>query len=338
MRTLQTYSVRNRALPLALSLALLAVLACMSICMGSARITAGDLLSAIRGTDTSSTAYRIVRYVRLPRTFAAVLSGLALGIGGYLLQSALNNPLASVNIIGVNSGAGFALVLFSALFPNLVRFSIFASFAGALAAVFVVFAIAKATGASRTTIILAGVAISSFFAAGCDAVITVFPDTQMQRIEFIIGSFASVSSGQLRLCAPPILVASICSLFLRRGLSLLLLGEETATSLGLNARRVRFLSLFLSAILAGSVVSMAGLVGFVALVVPHIGRMLMKEDNRNLLPFCGILGSVMALGCDLVARTLFSPYEVPVGIVLSFLGSPFFLFLLFDRKRRSILA
>jgi iron complex transport system permease protein len=263
---------------------------------------------------------------------------MALGVSGYLLQTALNNPLASVNIIGVNAGSGFATVLFSALFPQLIGYSLYASFFGALLAVSIVYALAKATKASRTTILLAGVAISSFFTACCDTVITLFPDTQIQRIDFLIGSFSSVTENQLKFCTWFILGGIVLSMTLQRSLHLLLLGEETATSLGLQTEKVRAFALFLSAILAGSVVSMCGLVAFIALVVPHIARMLLGNERNTILPFCALYGAIMAIGCDLLSRILFAPYEIPVGIVLSFLGSPFFLYLMFNRKRRSILA
>ncbi|AEV30984.1 ABC-type Fe3+-siderophore transport system, permease component [Sphaerochaeta pleomorpha str. Grapes] len=336
MHTLKTLSFDNT--PFWGSTALLALLFLSSLCLGSTNISGNQLLEILFHQDQTSTAFRIVRFVRFPRTLAALLCGMALAVSGYLLQTALHNPLASVNIIGVNAGSLFATVLFSALFPHLVSYTLFASFLGALVSVLLVYFLTKTTKASRTTILLAGVALSSFFSACSDTVITLFPDTQMQRTDFLIGSFSFVTENQLRFCAWFILGSIAISLILQKNLHMLLLGDETAKSLGVPIERVRFASLFLSALLAGSVVSMCGLIGFIALIVPHLVRMLLGTKRSSMIPFCAICGAIMAIGCDILSRILFAPYEIPVGIVLSFVGSPFFLYLLFDRKRRSILA
>lgn len=150
-------------------------------------------------------------------------------------------------------------------------------------------------------------------------------DTQMGRMDFLIGSFAHVSVSQIVQTSPYIVVGILLSFLLGRNLNILALGLEVA--------RTRFFALMLASLLSGSVVSICGLIGFVGLVVPHMVRSFIGEDSPLYLLFTVLGGAVITLSCDLVARTLFSPYELPVGIVLSFLGSPFFLFLLFKRKR-----
>ncbi|WP_320130352.1 iron ABC transporter permease, partial [uncultured Sphaerochaeta sp.] len=315
MPTLQTSSPRY--LRFLWPVLILSALFMANLCLGSAKIPVSRLFAILWQEDTSSTSFRIVRYVRLIRSLSAVLCGMALGVSGYLLQTALNNPLASPNVIGVNAGAGFTSVLFSACLPKLAGFSLFASFFGALIAVLTVFLLAKATRASRTTIVLCGVAVSSFFSACTDTVITLFPDTQIQRIDFLVGSFSFVSEKQLQFGSIFILVGIVLALLLERDLQILLLGEETAQALGLKVERTRTFALILAAILSGSAVSMCGLIGFIGLIIPHICRMIIGSNKRNLIPYCALGGAILALGCDLIARLLFAPYEIPVGIILS---------------------
>ncbi|MDT4763129.1 iron ABC transporter permease [Sphaerochaeta sp. PS] len=337
MHTLQTFSAtRGRGATLILVLLiLLGFCFCLSLCLGSTPLGARTLLAIITGKDTSSQAYRIVRYVRLTRTLASLLSGMALALSGSLLQKSLHNPLAGPSIIGVNAGSGLLTLLAAAFFPRMLALGAFASFLGALMATLLVYALARRSGSTRLTIILAGVAVSSLLGSCTDALLTLRPETQLGRIDFLIGSFAHVTFSQLQLAAPLILLGITCSLFLGKPLAILSLGDEVARSLGLDVRRTRFLSLMLSALLSATVVSMCGLVGFVGLVVPHMVRFLIGEESPLYLLSCTLGGAIMTVGCDLVARMLFSPYELPTGVVLSFLGSPFFLLLLFTRKRRT---
>lgn len=285
------------------------------------------------GADRISPAYRIVRFVRLPRTFSALLCGMALALSGALLQKVLHNPLAGPSLIGVNSGAGLFTLLGAAFFPHLVALTSPFAFVGALGSSVLVYTLARRSGSTRLTIILAGVAVSSLLGSCTDALLTLKPDTQMGRLDFLIGSFAHVSFSQIVQTSPYIVGGILLALLLRRDLNILALGDEVALSLGLEVGRTRFLALMSASLLSASVVSMCGLIGFVGLVVPHMVRALIGEDSPYFLLFTLLIGGLITLGCDLVARTLFRPYEVPVGIVLSFLGSPFFLFLLFRRKR-----
>ncbi len=307
----------------------------LNLSLGSTSIGVKSLLAILFGEDNLSPSYRIVMYVRLPRALAALFCGMALALSGALLQKVLHNPLAGPSIIGVNSGAGLFALLGSAFFPHLVAMGSVFAFLGALGASLSVYALARRSGSTQLTIILAGVAVSSLLGSCTDALLTVRPDTQMGRLDFLIGSFAHVSFSQVVQTTPYIIGAVILSLLLSHDLNILSLGDEVALSLGLEVGRTRFFALMLASILSGSVVSMCGLIGFVGLVVPHMVRSLIGEDSRLFLLVTALGGSTITLGCDLVARTLFRPYELPVGIVLSFLGSPFFLFLLFKRKRRA---
>ena len=201
----------------------------------------------------------------------------------------------------------------------------------------IVYGIACKTGASRMTIVLSGVAVSSFLGAFTDAILTFIPDTQMNRMAFLVGSFASASMEQVKFAGGCILLGVAAAMVLSYDMNVLALGEETASSLGMRTGLYRMAFLAIAALLAGSAVSFSGLIGFVGLIVPHAARVLVGQDNRYLIPLCALLGGAFTLGCDIAARTLFAPFEIPVGIVMSFLGGPFFIYLLLSRKGRRAL-
>ena len=305
----------------------------MSISIGSTKISLPDIISALWQGDNTLNTYRIIRYVRIPRTFAAVLAGCAFSVSGTILQSVLNNSLASPNIIGVNSGAGLFTVLIAAFFPTCFSLTAISAFIGAILAVFLVYFIARKTGASRMAIVLSGVAVSSFIGAITDTILTLKPDTMIARTAFLIGGFSGITMDKLSFAGLFIVAAFLIAFILSYDMNILSLGDETAKSLGLNVVRLRFTFLILAAVLAGSAISFAGLIGFVGLIVPHVSRFFVGYDNRILLPVSALVGSIFTLLCDLLARVLFAPYEIPVGIILSFLGGPFFIYLLIKGKR-----
>lgn len=312
---------------------LMATLGVASICVGSVPIAPGDVADVLLRQDTSSKFYQIITFVRLPRLLAAMLSGGALAVAGVLLQAVLNNALASPSTIGVNVGAGLATLLLAAVLPGYLQYTPLAAFAGALLAALLVYLLAAKTGASRMTLILAGVAVSSFLSAFTDTLLTLFPESQMNRVAFMIGGFSGVSMEGMGFALWLIPVGLLVAWVLSYDLNVLVLGDETASSLGVRTRLLRMVYLVLSALLSGCAVSFCGLLGFIGLIVPHAARFLIGEDHRFLVPMCILTGSCFALLCDLLARTLFAPYELPVGIVMSFLGGPFFLYLLLRQKR-----
>jgi iron complex transport system permease protein len=304
-----------------------------SISIGSTRISLSDIIFSMKQGDHTSNTYRIISYVRIPRTIAAILVGCALSVAGAMLQSVLNNSLASPSIIGVNSGAGLFFVLIAAFYPTSIYLSTIAAFVGAILAVFLVYSIAKKTGASRMAIVLSGVAVSSFIGAMTDTILTLKPDTVIARTAFLIGGFSGVTIDRITFAGIIIVLAFIIALILSYDMNVLALGDESAKSLGLNVARIRFFSLTIAAVLAGSAISFAGLIGFVGLIVPHASRFLVGHDNRIVLPVSALIGSIFTLLCDLLARVLFAPFEIPVGIIMSFLGGPFFIYLLLKRRR-----
>lgn len=301
--------------------------ALLSLLLGSSSLSLGAILYP------DDSVRRILVHVRLPRTLAAALAGMALAASGTIIQTVMDNPLAGPNLIGVNAGAGLAAVLCTAFLPAIPGAMATGAFLGALSALLLIYAVAKATGASRTTLILSGVAVSSILSAGIDAVVTLVPDALMGVSAFRIGSLQTVALNRLPLPAVYILFALILTLSLCNEMDVLALGDETAQTLGLNTKRYRFLLLLAASMLSGSAVSFCGLLGFVGLIVPHAARFLTDCcECKKLLSVSTLLGGSFVILCDVLARVLFAPYEIPVGIVMSFLGGPFFLWLLIRRK------
>ena len=308
------------------------IVALLSICLGSAKLSLAQIWEAMIHPTESGFAQNIFWYVRLPRTLGCLLAGAGLAVSGAVIQGVLANKLASPSIIGINSGAGLAVTICCAC-GILTGFAItIASFLGAMFAVVLVVGIARKVNASRTTVILAGVAINSFLNAGSEAITTLVPEVTMMNLDFRIGGFCAVSYVRLIPASIVIIISLMITLSLCNELDIMTLGEETAQGLGLSVKYMRILFLGLSALLAGASVSFAGLLGFVGLIVPHAVRNITGSESKKLLPFCAIFGATFVTFCDLCARLLFHPYEVPVGILMSFIGGPFFLWLLLKQK------
>lgn len=312
--------------------ALLAVLAAvLSICIGAVTVPPEELLAALTGQG-SGTHRAIILYVRMPRTAGCLVSGAALAVSGAVIQTVLSNPLASPNVIGINAGAGAAVALCCAVAPTMVGITPLAAFAGAFGSALLVLTISQRAGASRMTLILTGVALSSIFSALVDLVVTLAPDALNGYSDFRVGGLDSVTMARV---TPAAVVGAVCLagvLLLTNELDLLALGSETAQSLGLRVEKMRVILLALAAGLAGAAVSVAGLIGFVGLIVPHLIRRFLGEESRPLVIGCAFGGAALLTVCDTAARTLFAPYEIPVGVVLSLGGGPFFLWLLLHRK------
>lgn len=309
MKSLQTSSTpefRPAGRVLAGLLLLTLLSAVLSLCLGSTTLSPALVPQALLGQLEGSVEGQIIQYVRLPRTCGCLLAGMALAVSGAVIQSVLNNPLAAPNIIGVNSGAGLMVVLCSALFPQSVALTPLAAFLGAFLGVLLVLFIAERTGASRITLVLAGVAVSNIFSAGIDALVTFFPDAVLSYTDFRIGGLNNLSMDRIVPAFWVVLAALVLLFSLSSEMDILALGRETAQSLGL--------------------------LGFVGLIVPHIMRRTVGEDSLPLLLACALGGASLLTLCDLLSRVLFAPYEIPVGIVLSLAGGPFFIWLLLRQR------
>ncbi len=313
--------------------ALAALAAACSLVLGSSPVSPADVLATLTGGQPSSSAVaNIVAHVRLPRTVAALLAGAALAVAGTIIQTVLNNPLASPNVLGLNSGAGLAVLLASALAPFVAAIVPLAAFGGALLTSLLVFVVASRAGGSRMTVVLVGLAATAVFGAGMNAVLIVAPDAYVGASTFLVGGLAGVRMADLAWPAGCIAAGLAVALLCSRTLNVVLVGDAVAQSVGMNVTLVRLGMLAVSALLAGAAVSFAGLLGFVGLVVPHIVRLVCGNDARYLIPASMFAGAAFVCACDMAARTVFAPYELPVGILMAFLGGPFFVWLVMRKK------
>lgn len=311
---------------------LLGISIALGLLFGSVPLKLSDIISCLLGSQTDSTTYVLLTTVRLPRVIGGMLAGIGLACAGVILQGVMNNSLASPNTIGVNSGSGFAVMLSLLLFPDKFYLQPVFAFLGALLTTLAVFALAYFADSSRTTIILAGITISSFLNAGINAIKLLDTDISLNLTSFLIGSLSGLTMNKLFLSGICILAAFGICLFFAQSLNILGLGDDIAHSLGLRVSLTRFTLLILSSIMAGCVVSYAGLLSFIGLIVPHICRQLFGNDARFLLPCSALLGASFVVLCDLLGRVIAAPFELPAGIIMAFVGGPFFLYLLLKKK------
>ena len=224
---------KGAMLPVGLALGL-ALSGLLGLCLGSSSVSPLAVLRAIAAGDTQSAAYRIMLYSRLPRVLGAVLAGSALAVAGAILQAVLHNPLASPNTIGVNNGAGLLVLLCSALFPAMEHLLPLAAFLGALLTALTVFALAKGSGGSRLTLVLAGVAMSSVLGAGMNCILILYPDAYIGASTFLVGGLSAVTMKQLHFACGYILLGLIGAMLLRQDMNIMALGEDNARSLGMS--------------------------------------------------------------------------------------------------------
>lgn len=314
----------------------LAFTAFFGIRYGSAKLTTTDFLASFIGAEGYNAESLIIRAVRLPRVCAAILAGIGLSLSGVLLQSVTDNSLAGPNIIGVNSGAGFAVVVFISFFPSAWRAVPIAAFAGAFATTMLIVFISSHAGNSRSSIILAGVAINSLLGGVISGVTLLDPDVLASYNSFSIGGFRGVTLDELTLPAIIIAVSLALSLIFAQKIDLLCIGDNAASMLGVNVRLVRLLCVICASASAAAVVSFAGLLGFVGLIVPHIGRIFCRRftgySTASLIVVSALVGGIITVLADLSGRVLAAPSEIPVGIMMSFIGAPFFIALLIKRR------
>lgn len=285
--------------------------------------------------EVLSTHARIVGELRLPRAIAAVLVGMALAVSGSVMQGIFRNPLASPYLLGVASGAsaGAALVIVLGLYGDFGGAALpVGSFVGGTLAVVTVYQLAARRGASATTLILAGVALSALFSAFTSFLI-VLSGRQMAEIVFwIMGGLGRARWEHLVWLLPVVLTSSAVVWAFSRDLNALALGDEGARHLGISPERVKRGLLVGITVLTGAAVASAGTIGFVGLITPHALRLIVGPDHRILLPASAFGGAIFLIVADTAARTAMAPMELPVGILTAGVGAPFFLYLLLNRR------
>ena len=315
-------------------LLLLAGSLALAIAAGAVHISLSDIYQAITAPGKTDN-YRIIYTLRMPRAICAALAGANLALSGCILQGILRNPLADPGIIGISAGAGLAamaLMLIAPAFTNLVPF---AAFIGAMFAAGVVFFLSYERGVNPLRLVLAGVAVAAFFGGGMTALSVFFSDKIQGTVSWMAGGFAGSNWQHVRMILPYSVLGIAGTLCYYRKLNALQLGDDVAKTLGVHTERTRGVLVALAALLAASAVSVAGLLGFVGVIVPHVMRLIVGSDFEALLPCSAIFGAVLVVVADVAARTAFSPVEVPVGIFMSFIGAPFFLYLLKRRMRNA---
>ncbi|MCL2504047.1 MAG: iron ABC transporter permease [Coriobacteriia bacterium] len=322
---------------------LLAVLPCLfliaSVCIGRYSVSVSEVLLCIRQWLTgipagvSSETYAVVTQIRLPRAFFGIMVGAALSVSGAAFQGLFRNPLVSSGILGVSSGAGFGAALSILLFSSVLFTPIFAFVFGVVAVV-LSYIVGKLAGTNTSiTLVLGGTIIQSIFGALLSLVKYVADtDTQLPSITFwMMGSLASTRTADLLLAGIPILVGILGLLLMRWRINVLSMGDREARTLGLHVGANKAAVISFATLATAGAVSISGVVGWIGLVVPHMGRMLIGNDNRWLIPTCISLGGCFALAVDTICRTLVGT-EIPLSVVSALVGGPFFIYLLKKTK------
>jgi iron complex transport system permease protein len=324
-------SSRGRGIGL-LGLALLLVVAMSAaLAVGPANLSLPEIWMALQPAAGESPARAILLWVRLPRIVAAALSGAGLAVSGVLFQALLRNPLAEPYLLGVSSGAALGAVAVLSLGLTVGPAGVaVAALAGALIAIATVFRVAYAAGELDTRVlILAGVVVASFFGAGVMLLLTLAEGrTARSALLWTMGSFGQASWQMNVALAAYSVPAALAAFGLSRHLNALALDEESAAHLGTDVERVKKISYLLASLLAAAAVSVAGVIGFVGLVVPHAIRLLWGVDHRYLIPMSFLAGGSLLVLADAAARTVAQPLEIPVGVVTALIGVPLFLVLL----------
>ncbi len=295
--------------------------------MGSMKISFADIVQALFHNE-GTTAHLVIMNVRLPRMLIAAMVGVNLALSGAILQGVMGNPLADPGIIGISSGAGLVGIVILILFPQLYFLVPIGAFIGALGAAIIIYMLAWKGGIEPIRIILAGVAVSAFLGAGISALMVFFSDRVHGALTFMNGSLSARSWPEVYTILPYTMIGSTLSVVFAQRLNILVLGDDTARGLGLNVEASRLGLTALAALLAASAVSVVGLLGFVGLIIPHAVRLIIGNNYKLLFPGSAILGAAVVMLSDTFARTVFSPSEIPVGVVMAVLGAPFFLYLL----------
>ncbi|KIX90684.1 iron ABC transporter [Staphylococcus microti] len=317
----------NFSLQFLLGLIVLCAVFMLSVVLGEARVHVATIIEAIVHYDPTNQAHNVISEIRIPRNIGAVLVGVSLATAGAVIQGVTKNGLADPSLIGLNSGAAFALATTFAFYPGApFLVLIFAGFIGAVFGGMVVLMIgsSRRDGFNPMRLILAGAAVSALLTALSQGIALIF--RLNQSINFwSAGGVSGTNWQQVLISAPIIFLAITLLIFMSRQLTILSLGDALASGLGQNVKMIRFVSLLLTMLLAGISVAMVGQIAFVGLIVPHIVRFLVGTDYVKVLPMAAVLGGILVLSADLLARML---GEAPMSAIISFIGVPYFLYLI----------
>ena len=276
----------------------------------------------------------IIRDIRIPRVIMGVLVGANLAVAGVLLQGVMGNPLADPGITGISSGASVVVMLVMLYFPGASASIPFYGFIGSMLACMVIYLLAWNNGISAIRIILAGVAVNAIL-GGVSSMISILNSENLTGVlSWLNGNLGKKSWSEVSMLAIYTVIGLALTIPLSKSCNLLALGDKNAKSLGYNPNVLRIIISVVAVFLAGISTAYVGVIGFIGLVVPHISRMIMGTDHKVLIPFSALLGSTLLLLADTLGRTITAPYEIPVGIVTTIIGGPFFLYLLRKDQKR----
>ncbi|MCW4035248.1 MAG: iron chelate uptake ABC transporter family permease subunit [Candidatus Bathyarchaeota archaeon] len=320
----------------------------VSISIGSMQIPLGNVYSIltkdipilgdlIQGNPTAIQT-EVVLNIRFPRVLAATVVGVALTCAGVVLQGLLRNPMADPYVLGISAGAslGASLAIAFGLGSTFLGYLYgvpLMAFVGALATIFIVYNIAKrGNGSSMLSMLLIGIAASAFLSAIVSLIKLISSEALHGIIYWIMGSLQFSGWNHVIIASPLIFVGMVVIYYFSRDLNMIALGETQAKHLGVDADKLKTRMLVCASLITAAAVSISGIIGFVGLIIPHITRLLIGPDHRILIPASSLLGAIVLILCDTMARTVMSPAEIPVGIITALLGCPFFVYLLLRRR------
>lgn len=299
----------------------------LGISVGSVQLSFGEIMQGVFGP--ADYEWRSVVWdIRIPRVLVAALVGMNLAVAGVILQAIMSNPLADPGIIGISSGAGLAGMVLLIVFPAQQGMLPLFSFIGAMGAALIIYMVAWRDGIQPLRVILAGVAVSALCGAGISAVMVLYSDRVQGTLNFMNGSLHMKGWAEFDILWPYTIIGIALALLCMSRLDVIVLGDDIARGMGMNVQGNRLFLTAIAALLAASAVAAIGLLGFVGLIVPHIMRLVLGTSHRLLIPGTILGGAGIVVLSDTLSRWIFSPIEIPVGIVMSVLGVPFFLFLL----------
>lgn len=319
-------------LSFAVVIVLLAAMFFLAVNLGSLKIGFGQML---RGLFIEYDPDVVTVFdLRFPRVIISMLAGAGLAVSGTLFQAVMKNPLADPGIIGVSSGAGFVAAVITAILPQYLFFAPVAAFIGGCLAFFLVYSLSWQGGLNPLRMILVGVAVNAVFTGLSSAMSSGMGTSAAEAATAVSGMISMKTWDDVKLLAVYTLIGLALSLFTMRSCNLMALNDSTAGSLGVHVNRNRMLVSVVAVLLASIATAVVGTIGFLALIVPHMGRHFVGSDHRRLIPFCMFFGALVLLVADTLGRTILPPYEISPGIIMNVLGGPFFIFLLKKGGRR----
>lgn len=311
------------------------VLSIVFMLFGAEKISFSDLLNGLFKFDKGNFNQVIVHNIRLPRLIADIIVGVSLAVAGAVMQGNTKNPMADSGIMGISAGSIFAIIIMVVVLPNASRLErIGFSCAGALMATLLIYAVAMVgrRGATAERMVLSGMAISTLFSSVTSAIV-LKGGLSGQLMKYTTGSSANTVWMDIKIAVPFFLVGFAVSLIISRSLTIMNLGEDVSKGLGANVKITKFVSTVVVLVLSAIAVVIIGPVGYVGLMVPHIVRYFVGTDYRLVIPSCAVMGGALVLFVDFIARMIIAPLEFPVGVILTMIGVPFFIFI--SRRQRS---